>query len=213
MYPINFGVINTHGNCCIVRRSELRFDETFNELGLLRPDAITPEQTPGLSLNLLGGLFKISDLKYVQEGEGRKPWQPATQVYFIDHVENFRVVQPITPIYFLLSEVHDQTFPYYKPTTDKSAKSLFATLNLNPPIVENKYKLYGKTEVKHAPNNLNYWHVEIILKDIESKESKGVTSSTKKSIAEEAFEHVISISGLPSIRNILPIQKQWYCRA
>src|ERR1035437_2282444 len=76
----------------ILRRSNKLEEETFNDLGILRDDTINDKELPGLSMNLLGGFFKIDYIKYVPK-MGTKAVQvwKGEKVYLYEFVNDYDI--------------------------------------------------------------------------------------------------------------------------
>ena len=195
----------------LIRRSDKDSNNTFNSAGILREDAILPEDTIDLSLNVLGGNFKEDHIKYIPKSDGVKPWD-GKKVYFIDYKNHYKIADVSSPIFFPLGELHRKTFPYYR-GDDSEAKKIINALSLKPEKVDGKNKLHGSSEVKHSPTNLNYWHVELTLVDQVGKRIKKSSSIWIQSAAEMAYGHLISVNALQAAPPISTISKKSFISA
>src|SRR5688572_4365756 len=62
--PINIENLVSETPAYIVRRSPLPLTETFNDVGILKDEALRSEEVAGLSMNLLGSHFKLDYIKF-----------------------------------------------------------------------------------------------------------------------------------------------------
>ena len=73
----------------ILRRSDKSFNDTFNDLGKLREDAVTPKEIPFLSLNMLGGLFEPEHTRFKVLNNGMSRWKNNDFISIIDFLNDF----------------------------------------------------------------------------------------------------------------------------
>ena len=120
----------------------------------------------GYSMNMEGAFF--DGRKHVclrQTGKGSKDWLNKKVIILLLYLFNYKKVQGF-PIFYKASLFHDVDIPYEK----KVQKAEYDKLNTpahKHKIIEDKFKTEGLVELKahtflkHAPSNLNYWHVQL----------------------------------------------------
>jgi hypothetical protein len=136
------------------------------------------------------------------------PWK-GNNIYFIDYKDDFQTLNVCSPVFFSIEAVHHKTFPYYR-GNDSEAKKIIKALSLNPKIVNGQNEFYGSAEIVHTPNNLNYWHVEMFLKDQAGNTIKKRDSVWIQSACKLAYGHLISGSALPDQPHLHPIERSFY---
>jgi hypothetical protein len=151
------------GEYYIVRRSGKSFEETFDEYGQVREDAIieTLKGVPGNSMNLLGMSFNSKKhLGYVQNGESGKYWDKKNdKSLWYKHIRKVTFTKNTIPIYYNIRDIQNFKIPY-KRKEDSDFKKLIKGLR-NPPLVTGGYgACTGICYIAHLPAKLNYWHVE-----------------------------------------------------
>jgi len=198
----------TEGDFFLVRRSDKSVNETFNELNILREDAILVKDVPGMSLNLLGGEFKSEHIMYSPKDNGSKRWKGERVYFFIDFKKSYVILSNPVHIYFPVKKLHGKTFPYYRGKDDHT-KKIISALNLKPEQ-NGKYKFTGSSRITHDPTNLNYWHIELELKDDNGDRIKNASSAWITSAAQEALGHFITGSAKNTIPVIEPIKTKFY---
>lgn len=179
-------------NCIIVRRSDRSQEDSFNELEILREDIILEKSIPNLSMNLYGSRFTNEHLKFRCFGAGIKLWE-GENIKISNYKACYSILKTHSPIYFLIKDLHNKVFPYYK-TDDKDTQKLLKIMGLNISSENGKVKLNGKSNVIHTPNKLNYWHVELQIKDIQEAEIKHTNSAWQKSAAQYAYNDIVVMS-------------------
>ena len=118
----------------------------------------------GLSLNLLGGYFAESHLKYVQKGKAASHWIEGTLVKINDLIEDIFVEESRIPIYLPLFKLHNLQIPFEKNIDQRQLKKLPSGLAVEMKEKDN-YEVEATLKVKHTPTNANFWHVEFELSD------------------------------------------------
>lgn len=195
---------------CIVRSSSKPFEETFNvETETLREDVILPKDVIELSMNLMGGRLKIRHLNYRVKKAAMNIWSKPEKPTIRKYQGLYEKTKIAIPIYFYLKDIHDKPFPYYR-TNDTEAKKLIQFLNITPRVVNDNVEFEGKCFVKHTPNKLNYWHVEILLKGNDGNEIKAGKSAWIKSAAGESYKNIIAVSAKSFVRKYSIIPRTEY---
>jgi hypothetical protein len=205
-----------------VRRSKKNHEETFDENGILREDAILPDEIHGFSMNMLGGKFKSTHIKFRVKKPASEHWT-GEQIRFLKYYSCIEILNPAVPIFFLLADIQEEPFPYEidiksskaKELTNKKAEEIIDKLGRKPLINNNKLILRGCLKIKHTPNKLNYWHAEIWIYDIEDKPIPKTKSEWTKSAAEYALNDVIAIKAVPFLKmsDYNAIEKKYYHKA
>lgn len=209
-FPFNTDELSKKGSFAIIRRSNKSKGHSFDSLGFVREDAIIskPSELPSLSMNILGGEFKPNHLNYKAKGAAIKNWEVNEPILLVDFMDDWEFLEDSTPIYFPLKDIHIIEFPYERNVGDKETKKLMAAFSFLQK--EEKARFYGKTSVEHEPVKLNYWHVELKLKDVEGNTVKKADSAWKKSAAESALNDILLVKALPYIQNFATIPKEFY---
>jgi len=167
----------------LVRRSlKLTKEDTFDKFGRVREDALISHKkdVPGLSLNLLGGTFLTKHICFLVTKDAGKEWDGLETQLWRKYIKWVTYQKPSIPIYFLLENLHNQTFPYHR-KNDKDVAKMLKALNITPQKEGDDIKLYGASIIKHVASRLNYWHAEFRLLDIEARE----TGSNSKIVREK----------------------------
>lgn len=192
----------------ILRRSDKSFSDTFNDLGNLREDAITPKEIPFLSLNLLGGLFKTDHTRFKVLNNGMNKWKNNVFISIIDFLNDFTQIDNYCIVYIEANGIDSQRIPYIQTKTKDLTKEInrFFEYIEKPIISDGAYKLEGETKLLHDPINLNYWHLELNVLDyqrnpIKYKSSKYIEDFCKKVIADiicaNSFSNIMDIPVIP----------------
>ncbi len=126
-----------------------------------------------LSMNLLGGKFLgHKHIKFLPKNEGCREWG-GTDNYPIANETNFSVTEPCFGIYFFIKDIHNVTFPFKKTFQSQQERDEYALaaeetskeLNIEQIVVGHftnsttPVEIQSRTEIDHAPNRLNYWHI------------------------------------------------------
>jgi hypothetical protein len=180
----------------IVRRSlKLTKEETFDKFGGVREDALvsTRKDVAGLSLNLLGNKFIPKHIGYLANKDAGQEWD-GSETYaqlWKKYIKWVTYRKSSVPVFFLLDDLHNQTFPYYR-KKDKDVDKLLKALNIKSADEEDTVKLYGASVIKHVPVRLNYWHIEFKLLDIEAREKGNSSKITREKIKSSPIENTSS---------------------
>lgn len=164
---INIDELLSDNEYIIVRRSEKPQNEIFDEFGWLREDALvnTYREVPGLSMNILGGNFRPRHIQFNPKGDAAKEWaKDIDSSLWYKYIWNVKYLWNTTPIFFKLSEIHRNEFPYQR-NADTNLNKILNSLNLTPKVIDGKALIKGVSVLKHSPNKLNYWHIEFHLND------------------------------------------------
>lgn len=198
IWEIDFDTLVRDGiRVAFVRRSNKPNSETFDELGFLREDAISPKEVPGLSMNTLGNRFRVNYIKFIVKKPGSDKWIGIKIRYtkYLKLLKCIELANQREPIFFFLADLHDMSFPYKLTTESRDAKKVLKALGYETTKETKEVLLTGRIKIKHVPNNLNYWHAEIHLIDAEKKEIPQAKNAWTKSAAEYALTDLIVING------------------
>lgn len=158
-------VIN-HNEYYLVRRSEKNFQDTFDDFGQVKISALIENyrDVPGLSMNILGGLFRPKHISFVLKGPATNPWiKNMDKHIWIKHIWYITYLKKTTPIFFKLNDIHGCDFPYHR-EENKDYKKLVQGMTIKPNIIDGVAECSGTSIVEHSPNKLNYWHIEFHIK-------------------------------------------------
>mgnify|MGYP001021867876 CR=1 FL=1 len=197
-----------------VRRSSKPFAKTFNVVGeliTLKEDSIFYQDIPDLSLNLLGGKYQREHLKYKLNinSDACRTWDGKTKIDLTDFHEYYEVVDVPCEIYFDGNIIHDHIIPYNRQQSkelDKLAKSLPKVFTLD----KNTYTFEGKIAFESDPLNLNYWHAETCIFDVEGHRKEYTGARYIKQICEDSLRNVICKYTSPIIEDITPVSIKDY---
>ena len=216
---INFDSFTTNYDLIVIRRTDKDTKIAFDELGKLRVDALIPslKEAPELSMNLFGGLFEIKHLKYIPKKDGLLEWKNQLNINLKDYLDSFEIEEKVFPIFFLLNEIHNQHFPYDRSSQDPQIVKLKKTMkkSRNANFIISK----GQTIVVHKPINLNYWHVEFHLKDMETNQiakrkniKSGNSDYWQNKLCNSALENILTEFAKPDfdMQNINKVDKSIY---
>lgn len=176
----------------VVRRSQKTGADLFNKFGKLREDALSETDLINMSMNLLGGAFKLEHLGFNPTKKATRNWDGKASIFYSKYHDLVQILPHTTPIFFNVLDIHGQNIPYQR-SKDKDVNKLMAKLNIKPLETDGKYELYAKSVVNHEPTYLNYWHVEFQIRDVENNLVSNTKSSWKKNVAEMALKHIISV--------------------
>lgn len=193
---INFDDYFVNQKFLIVRRTEKKSSEAFDELGFLRLEALISgiKDVPEMSMNLLGGFFKLKHLKYIPKGKGNGSWE-SSKIRLWDYKASFEIKTNVYPIYFILNDIYGVEIPYVRRSNDPAIKKLYKTLSID--LNEPKINSQGLSTIEHKPINLNYWHVEFHLSDKATKQI--VRRGNIKSNDDEYWQNKLTETALNDI--------------
>lgn len=152
----------------VSRRGEGVFEKVASRYGngwKIERDAFG-DKIVGYSMNIEGALFEGG--KHVcirQTGEGSKPWKEKKAIFIFRYLKCYEKAVGF-PIYYKASLFQDVPVPYEKNIDKKEYKVLTSDAHRHK-MIEDKFKEAGLVKVlahtylKHAPTNLNYWHIQL----------------------------------------------------
>lgn len=189
-----------------IRRSQKSLEESFNVLGetiTLKEDSISYQEIPELSLNLLGGKYKEDHLRFrvFPKSPGCAKWDGKLRIVLLNYKESYEEISVPCEIYFDGNAIHDHEVPYnrqHSKELEKLAKSLPEVISMENGV----YKMHGKIGFEAVPINLNYWHVETRIFDIEGRRLKYTGATYIKDICQQALSDVICYHSKPSVSEI-----------
>jgi hypothetical protein len=196
----------------ILRRSDKSFNDTFNDLGKLREDAITPKEIPFLSLNMLGGLFKPEHTKFKVLNNGMSRWKNNDYISIIDFLNDFTRIDNYCIVYIEANGIDSQSIPYDQTATKDLTKEINRFFeHIDKPIIsDGSYKLEGKTKLLHDPINLNYWHLELNILDYKQNPIKYKSSKYIEDFCKKVINDIICANSFSSVTDIPEIPKNIY---
>ncbi len=193
-------LISEDCNIVLLHRSNKNINDTFNELGHLREDSILAENVPRLSMNFLGSFFKIKFIKYSAINPATKAWGGEK----IDHslyAHLFTIKRPSIPIFFKASDLHNKKFPFTLKKESPKAKEYLKYFNTKIGKETEEARFDGSLQIKHSPNKLNYWHIELLLMSPTGNEIRYTKSPDNLTTATLALTERICKSG----KKVIPV--------
>lgn len=181
---IDFDILISAQDVFLLRRSDKKFDETFLKVGnrtQLRVGILKKNNVLYLSMNLFGAFFKEKYIKYriLIDTFGGEKWNKKSTISFFKNPcllsKSISNLSEGCPIYINANEIHNISHPYDMfPSSD--LEKYFKAFGITPQKIKvdsiEKYKVYATCMLRHDPLNLNYWHVEYIIKDHKNEEIK-----------------------------------------
>lgn len=179
------------GDCETCYRIKGRVDDNATDMGdgELR---LTSECFPypvHLSMNLMGGLFEPEHVRYAQKKPGDELWLPGTAADLADFTNCIEEIPEATPIFYLASDI-EQSMTIELMFKDKNeyksfGEKFYPGKSFDP---NTQYPLEFRLEIKHAPTNLNYWHVQVeAIPQITGEELKDQKAQWRKKI----YKHIV----------------------
>jgi hypothetical protein len=216
---LTFDEITKKQGLLLLRRSELCFEDTFFKLGdkyLLKDDAISLKRIPNLSTNLLGGHFepKHSSFRVNLYTLASEKWNGSI-VYLSEHLNSYSKVEEGCVIYLNANNIHSTVFPYNLKSNVSHHKEIENFQEIfKDNILKNEMgeviELKGSACISHEPINLNYWHVEVNIKDYKGGIITEVKNSQSKQFAQEALINLIKVNSFADVDKINQIPIEFY---
>ena len=191
----------------ILRRAEISPEDLFTDLGTLNSDAIDLKDIPDLSMNLMGSFFTDKHVKFVPLKKGSQIWPGGVKVYLSDFIDEYKVLTDNFSFFYInLKELHKISIPFEK-EKDIQAVNLFKQLKYANTVLGNRIISVnnGTSEIKHAPTYLNYWHIELQIKDPSSKViSRGKSRAASEILSKFLIEHIFSVKSMATLDKVTP---------
>ena len=147
----------------------------------------------GLSMNLMGTPFKENHLPYRAVNEGNKDWDGRRVLLddFSGHTDNKGYGYPL---YYSSKSIHRQRIPYTHVIKNRDElNSISQNVKSVAGLVAKKYPINANVEyelfIKHCPKNLNYWHVQMEIK--EASRSDDETFEKERGWLMKMYKHEI----------------------
>lgn len=199
----------------VVRRSDYKDPFVYSGTGkrkMLRGDALGRSLIE-MSVNLLGGLYKMSFLPINPNLDlVKSDWRGTSYPRLPIPDTSYSVKEQWGIVAFRVSEANTFTFPYtksiqkndYSKIKDQAKRAkIRENLRIEDEIVgelgqagDNMTNVYGWLHVNHHPNDLNYWHMQIdvykpgsdeYIKDDGKKENRRINQQLRAHIAHIAI--------------------------
>lgn len=196
----------------IIRRSDKSSEDTFNELGKLRDDALQPREIPFLSLNLLGGYFKPEDSKFKILKKGIVRWEGREFISIIDFLHDYEKLNNYCLIYIEANGVNGQIIPYRQPSykdLDIEVEKFFKHVD-KPKITNGSYEFKAVSNIVHDPVILNYWHMELRLLNYQDSPIEYKSSAWLKALCNQVISNIISANSFKEIPNYQEIPREFF---
>lgn len=197
----------------VIRRSDMSSEDTFNELGVLRNDAIKPREIPFLSLNILGGNFKVDHSKFRILNKGIERWRNREIISIADFLEDYTILDDYSLVYIEANGVNGQVIPYNQNYTKELKKEVdkFFQFVEKPKIIDESHYLFkGETKLLHDPINLNYWHMELNVFDFKGEAIKYKKSKYIENFCNKVITDIICANSFQELPEISEIPKKLY---
>lgn len=216
---INLDLLIQEQNLYFHRRIDKPETDVFDHSPVLkrlvfREDAISCDDLPNLSVNLMGGKFEKYHFLYSQKGLGSKTWNKDNILNLEISEEHYKLHAPeLTTHVFLLSEgIHNINIPYKREVT-KDTRKIFESFALDQN--EGMYLLTCKIFFAHDPVQLNYWHCELrFITEQINKVERDTNSSYRKDLFKKIYDEIIAKNVVhPNFlqEGILAINQSHYC--
>ena len=145
-------------------------------------DSIFENSLANLSMNLVGGIFKITNSSHLHflpiSQEAKKTWSGERVSHKIVADKSSFSFEPCCfGMCFYVKEIHDRTFPFFKHFDTKEERDNYANLAKDATTerekeydahlvgaFENKrinVEIRPRLKVNHSPTMANYWHVTL----------------------------------------------------
>ena len=164
--------------CYLIRRSLKTQEETLDNIGQVRIDAIceigNDEALYGLSHNVLG-VFTKEHLKYSVHHKINIEW--VCSVEDIEPLSNdrFGIFDSFVPLYVSIPSIHNRKFPHRRVIKNKSTDT----------------SVDGSCLVVHKPNLYNYWHFELQFLDCENNPIKKSGATWRVDAAKNFIKNIL----------------------
>jgi hypothetical protein len=214
---LDFDVLFDTQSTYLIRRSDRSKEVTFDQLGdtqyILREDVLNIHDIPNLSVNLLGGKFKVQHTKFrvFNKSLGSKRWNGSSKIYLSEHIDSYTIEKEYSPIFIDSTNIHDLSIPYQKPF-DKHTERLLRELNIEIKPENNKYNFTGKIRFVPDPINLNYWHFELKVLDYKNEIIDNNSSNWLKEFCGQILRDVIIVNSSPLEPEVVKIPSQFYLK-
>lgn len=175
------------------------------------------ESIVGMSVNLMGGHFNVSHLKYYTPHKylAGQYWDGKREIKLIDFVGQYEPQDNTYPLYYSSKAVHRQILPCELKNAPKDQlKRIKEVFKKSAEIFKDNASVKCEIFVKHKPNNLNYWHSQIELKALGAADSECFKNknSFREKIYVQLITDVFSRNFLKTLPNGLFIPVCAYCR-
>lgn len=191
-------LVESTENLFVVRKSDKSVDEIFDrDFGIINEGVIEPTDVPGMSMNIIGGVFKLPHLPYriSHKEPGGKKWDGIQGIDVLNYAKVAEIEDIATPIFFNVNSLNGIKFPYV--ISDKILKRQVIESELVYATEGNNMIIEGEIRVEHDPINLNYWHVEMKMYDYNSpaKAVNSATSTFKNKAAKHIVDQLLRVVG------------------
>lgn len=171
----------------------------------------------GMSVNLLGGHFNESHLKYYTPHKypSGQYWDGRSEINLIDFKGQHEIKKDAYPLYYSSRVVHRQQVPFgLRGLQKEQRKRINEVFKKSAHIFNSDANITCEIFVDHRPNNLNYWHSQIELKPFNAADCECFrnNNSFRKGIYTQLMTDVLSRKFLKTLPSDLKIPICSYCR-
>lgn len=200
----------------ITRRVNHNKENLLNEIGILRDDVLQPKEVPMMSLNIMGGKFEHSHIKFRTLKEGNDKWNGKDEIFISDFFKCYEILDSskIATIFFEGNKINSVIIPYCQPDTTELKKQVdhFFTHVPKPEKGSNGFEFEGKIIFKHDPTNLNYWHLELNVIDFKGDAITFKGATWQKRLFSHIISNTLLVNALTSISYIPSIPRAHYIK-
>jgi len=154
------------------------------------------------STNLLGGEYKIEDIRWRQKGERNTEWNEG-DVDINEYGNCYEYLDDANPIYIPVGKLHQISIPYKRKFGSKADAYKYAitTQDLDEEVAEQfllaeDIECHATIKVEHKPTVLNYWHmtIGIIPRDFQEPIPRNTQNnkSLKKRVKAALHLHIVN---------------------
>lgn len=177
-------------------------ENLITEVGTLKDKAIPTKDIATLSMNMLGGAFLIRHCIYKVTGKASLRWPGKIDVFISDYLTDFEKLKGYCYFAYNVKDLHNAKIPFIL-TDNKDAKKLFRQLELESELEGKKLKskTNGESIIAHTPSYLNYWHVELLVKDTDGKfiQRDEGNNCVRNTLCSHIYEHILSVKFIKDI--------------
>lgn len=208
-------LLEIYPHLAVVRRCDILEPFAFSSTGnkrRLKDDVFADENLLQMSVNLIGGKFRIKHLQYKPVlGELTKLWDGVSLLSTPINKESYKVASQYTPIYFRVKEINEFAFPYKKHFDNNAALNSWKQkiskrnkehLEICKIITEEistkstELEVQATLKTNHYPTLANYWHshIDTYACDSDSPLDYGSKKSEAKRIKRNLREWIVRIA-------------------
>lgn len=154
------------------------------------------KHVPHMSMNLHGGDFLPSYVKYVQHSPASNDWDGTSLISLDDFLDFVDEKEYATPIFYRASTICQDNIQTLIVVQDKKGYDSIAEAFKDSPLppYEKGKGIFIPTDIRinHVPTNLNYWHVQMeVYPPMSQKELGDDKASWRKRIFDQIRDSIL----------------------